>query len=918
MKRRKFLVSAILLIVFSFSTQGIFAAKKPKITTQAVSGSTETANFPESLTNVLAEAQALALKNDFTGSMKVLKAKDWNADIFKSYSTQTSRYITVAVINRTKKSFQEIQDALEDYDSLVADFSSAYTSFMQVAQANNPQATAEALIEAKESFEKFASLVKTVSDASETLRQSWESSIDSYNGRNEISFPFIIYKFCAGYTGGTSSGILGSVNACFDYYMGEMTKTLLAQCMSESQKVSQNISRTSILTYPASYNQAKGSLSKLESLTLTVKDITGIYSKCGTKLVSDAHKAALDSAKSLDYGHSLAEEFQKLLLQAEDFSKARYESQNSNAPLNSVEVLRSGQTDYSSLLVQNAAVLSQSSRTGTAAKNYPWFTAYTSFSEENKIWDDIRGSYLNLCNDLINNGTQEAARVWVKIANWYVSSGIEMVNADSGTLEELTQLLTRPNKVLERLNPYIALVQKDIEALKKCDTSLNEGYAFRANFTNQRKEFNESITKLNDFIKNAQELRGKANANINQSLLAKNQVDVYYNRAVLNFNSGNYSQAHTNFDRANLTYNDVLEDLKMDLDNQEDLYQKLSNLRQDFITREKPILVAEVRNYINQAKTSYYAGDFDQANSYLNRAETRRAEWAKLMDAEIEPNEELQRLKEMVNTALSIKEGRIIYPEDPLYPEMSQLMLLAEQYYNQALKLREKGDSEKSRNLLNKAKDKLNELKIIYPRNQAASILSLKIDQLLDKKAFDQMFQERVTALKKIDYSKKDTVAMDSYNDLLDLYEINANYPNLKSLIADVEMDLGMRARPVPQVDVSQAQVLAKEAKALLDQAGRNETLLAQAKSKANQALAINSNNTLAIQVLDEISLRSGGQSAVVLSPADEEKYQAAVRDLQNNNVFAAKQKVDQLLSNPANRRSAKLIKLQKRIEALL
>ena len=103
-----------------------------------------------------------------------------------------------------------------------------------------------------------------------------------------------------------------------------------------------------------------------------------------------------------------------------------------------------------------------------------------------------------------------------------------------------------------------------------------------------------------------------------------------------------------------------------------------------------------------------------------------------------------------------------------------------------------------------------------------------------------------------------------------------------------------------------------------MNQAGRDENLLAQARAKANAALAINENNTLAYQVLDEISLRSGGQSAVILSAADEELYQSAVRDLQNDNVFAAKQKIDQLLQKPQNRRSAKILKLQKRIEALL
>ncbi len=285
------------------------------------------------------------------------------------------------------------------------------------------------------------------------------------------------------------------------------------------------------------------------------------------------------------------------------------------------------------------------------------------------------------------------------------------------------------------------------------------------------------------------------------------------------------------------------------------------------------------------------------------------------MDTELDTNEELQRIKEMVNTALSIKQGRIIYPEDPLYPEMSQLLQIAQQYYDKSLIITNRNEQ---KDLLNKAKNKVNEVKTIYPRNQAASILALKIDQKLDPSSFNTMFAEKISALKKINYSRKDNQALEGYNDLLDLYEINPNYSGLGSLISSVEMDLGMKARPVAQVDVSQAQELARQAQQLLNQAGRDENLLAQARAKANAALAINENNTLAYQVLDEISLRSGGQSAVILSAADEELYQSAVRDLQNDNVFAAKQKIDQLLQKPQNRRSAKILKLQKRIEALL
>ena len=56
----------------------------------------------------------------------------------------------------------------------------------------------------------------------------------------------------------------------------------------------------------------------------------------------------------------------------------------------------------------------------------------------------------------------------------------------------------------------------------------------------------------------------------------------------------------------------------------------------------------------------------------------------------------------------------------------------------------------------------------------------------------------------------------------------------------------------------------------------------------------------------------------VVLSAADEALYQNALADLQKNKVFDANAKLTQLMKNSVNARSAKIIKLKKRIEAQL
>ena len=59
-----------------------------------------------------------------------------------------------------------------------------------------------------------------------------------------------------------------------------------------------------------------------------------------------------------------------------------------------------------------------------------------------------------------------------------------------------------------------------------------------------------------------------------------------------------------------------------------------------------------------------------------------------------------------------------------------------------------------------------------------------------------------------------------------------------------------------------------------------------------------------------------GGKAAVVLSSADEASYNQAIQELRNNNVIGAYTIVEQLLQTPANRRSSKILDLQKQVQA--
>ena len=104
----------------------------------------------------------------------------------------------------------------------------------------------------------------------------------------------------------------------------------------------------------------------------------------------------------------------------------------------------------------------------------------------------------------------------------------------------------------------------------------------------------------------------------------------------------------------------------------------------------------------------------------------------------------------------------------------------------------------------------------------------------------------------------------------------------------------------------------------MVDAAGRDEVKLQAALSKVDEAIRLNPDNDDAMLLKDRIQTSVGGKAAVVLSSGDEAKYQQAITELQNNNIVTANALVEQLLQKPSNKRSSKILDLQKKIKALL
>lgn len=719
-----------------------------------------------------------------------------------------------------------------------------------------------------------------------------------------------------------TSGLLGIVDHEFNTTIIEMQNAVFELCSKESQIISTAFSKENIFTNPDATDKAENSFTKIKSYTETIKELSSFSSKLNSKNVA-TKGVNIELQTSMQTASMLCDESKRLiktirLIQNDSSFTLHY-------PEDAIASIRADTDSYAAKLENSAKNFSTYINIGTALKNSDNLSILQTFSSEELSWIILTDSFKNACYEIETASTRNSILLWKKIADYYSKTGGLIYTEDFEKNNELkkymegTDGIYYPSRCIQELTQLQKNISKDKNALEGCMKKLNEAYIYRSNFQSQQKEISEYIKKLDDLQKDFNILDSDARQKLLSTRVARNEIDMHYNKALSSYKAKDLANAFRNWQKADETYSKYLEELKNDGDIQQETFNKLTKLRQDIIDSQKPLFVNETRAIKNNARTAYYAGDFNKALSYLSEADSKRADWSRLMDITLEEDEELERLKDFVNTAIAIQEGREISPYDSKAPEMNQNLSIASMYYRTAESyLATDKNSKEAKKFLNKAKEKINLVKIYYPRNKIASSLSLRIDKLTDPKAFETAFEQRYRELSAVNYASRSFMAQESYSQLLDLYELNPSYKGLKNTIYKAELDLGLKQKPVDTTALTKAKALAKEAKELYNKAGRDTILLQQAKEKAQAAIKLDPSNDTAITVLDEIALRTGEQSAVTLSAADEELYQKALADLQNNKVFDANSKITKLLQNKNNTRSAKILKLKKRIEASL
>lgn len=372
----------------------------------------------------------------------------------------------------------------------------------------------------------------------------------------------------------------------------------------------------------------------------------------------------------------------------------------------------------------------------------------------------------------------------------------------------------------------------------------------------------------------------------------------------------------SDFDRAHERLTSAADRWTQSLDMQEN-----SNLRRAWDTQINPLaeeigrleyedIVREVRGLINSSRERYFAGGFEKAEEALMRAENR---WSRVSGT---PNDEVIYWLGLVRGALSLRSGTSVPITAPLYPEISQLLSDAKRNYNDGVSLVKVSRREESMMKFARARENAREVRLMFPVNQEAGILELRIDRELDPEAFDAAFRQRFEAA--VDGAKNGS--RESYFELENLAGIYPDFSGIQAALVEAKYDIGLLVRPADTRQIDRARELSSRALAILN--GRRPNY-AEASRLAGEALRLNPNDSSAASLLDRIRLSSAREaenraSAVVADQAAEQEYLLAVREFQQGRSLTAYTIIRRLLQRPANQNNTRFNELLRRISATM
>ncbi len=889
----------------------------------------------------------LSLRGEYVAAVEKAKEGFW---LYKDdfYETQEDNPEIVQSVNNTLAELDQRIAEFEEKNYLLR-FNNAVNDFIKAVRAEQHEQALNRFSDVEASFKNYNTLRNGIIKVGSDLQTQFAEIQKLNSDLTDASFLPFMFRFVFGIESVPSSGILGALDTQWNDAAEKMNDAVYAVLVKKYSGF-QNAVNTNLVNEVGRY-------ADLETSVLDLYKLTG-YSTLAvdnsTSHISHVLENPYEPYYSLStYAKNLCEGALRL---SEIYAKVQATDRDQQQSIAKIAAGSSGTAEINALFESNRSLAQLiGNKQSQSLKAFDWTVAYN-FAAENsghRDFDGLSEVYSKTLDSIFSDTENILRRAWSEITAYYKTNSDAVYDnvlayynsADKYRAGFFTKI---PQNVLTELRsdisksvvyessfnadpeldfgiyysyPDLSLqiadytqktAQTGIATIDGYEKVITDNYEENDSDVNRlvsdsREYFEAQREKLRALIKGAQNQVAVARRQMTAAQLARNEADIRFNEAQ------NALRAE-DFDTARKKLQDALSKYDESLTNQNDEVlrgetdRKLQALGENIAKAENEIVVREVRELKTRAKDAYFNGRFDDAEKYLNQAKIR---WAV---TNVDEDEEVTNLLNFVNTAISMKTGREILPSAPQYPEMSQLLNMAYQYFDEGSRKIGEGNRSAGEADLALALESIQKLQYVYPLNQEASILTLRINRLLDPKKFSEEFSQKIEMAKMMCKSK-DT-RQEGYANLLDYYELEPNYKGLKDLIYQVEIDIGIRQKPVSNTGANRAKKLIADAQKIYSSAGNDTVKLQNTLSKIDEALALVSDNQEAMALKDKITTKIGGNTSTVLSTEDERLYQLAIQRLQNNNVVGANAIVEQLLKKPQNSNSQKIKDLKNKIEA--
>ena len=887
----------------------------------------------------------LSHKGDYIAAVEKAKEGFWlYRDDF--YETQEENE---AIISAVDKTLAELDLRISEFEekNYLPRFNTAVSEFIKAVRAEQYDLAVSRLTEVENYFRNYNELRNGIVKAGNDLQAEFAEIQKLNSDLTDASFLPFMFRFVFGIESVPDSGILGAVNSQWNDAAGRMNEAVYSVLLKKYGTYETALN-TGLVNEVSRY-------SGLEKRVLDIYKIAEANPSAGHNIQNpyEPYYALCDYAQNLcTNALRLSGVYTQVRNTGAEQEKTLAKITNGNAEASEIRALFDSSSQLSKII---------GDKESQKLEGFAWTLAYNTAAEQagHRDFDGLSNLYSQMLDSVFTDTAAIFNRSWTEITNYYkASSDAVYQNAlayynssekyragfftkiPQNVLAELRADISKsvvyedtfnqdpeldfgiyysyPDLAIQISNYTQTSAQNGIKTIDGYEAIIVENYGAQSQtvegalevdglIADTRASLEEDRQKLRSLISGAQEQVAVARRQMNAAQLARNEADIRFNEA-------QNALRNNDFDTARKKLQDALSKYDESLTNQNDEVLRsetdlrLQTLGENIAKAENEVVVREVRDLKTRAKDAYFNGRFDDAEKYLNQAKIR---WAV---TNVDEDEEITNLLNFVNTAISMKTGREILPSAPQYPEMSQLLNISYQYFDEGSRKIGEGNRAAGEADLALALESIQKLQYVYPLNQEASILTLRINRLLDPKKFSEEFAQKIDMAKMMCKSK-DT-QQEGYANLLDYYQLDPNYKGLKDLIYQVEIDIGIRQKPVSNSGANRAKRLVADAQKIYNSAGDDTAKLQNALSKIDEALALVSDNQEAMALKDRITTKIGGNTATVLSTEDERLYQLAIQRLQNNNVVGANAIVEQLLKKPQNGNSQKIKDLKNKIEA--